>query len=250
MSLSTGEVAQVLIAFILLVIIAHSTAYLFERVKQPPVIGEILGGLLLGPTVLGFLLPDLQRQLISANGPTSHALGVMYQLGLLFLVYLTGTQLRGRSTGAERRTIVAVSLSGLIVPFAAGLTIAFTFDLGELSGPNGSKVALVLIFGMAVAITSIPVISRIMLDLGILRTSFARIVLTVAVLEDVVLYVVLAVVMGISGAMSGDLYGIGALLGNVPLPWVALYFMVVPVLFLVALLRYGKNGFSKISDAR
>jgi Kef-type K+ transport system membrane component KefB len=233
-----------------LVIVAHSTAYVFKLVKQPPVIGEILGGLLLGPTVLGAAWPEFQNEIVPEEGPAASALGVIYQLGLLLLVYLTGTELHGRATKAEKRTIVSVSVSGLVVPFAAGLAVAYSLGLGDLSGVNGSQTTLALVFGLAIALTSIPVISRIMLDLGILRSSFARIVLTVAVLEDVVLYVVLAIVMGVAGARSGEAYGIGALMGEVPMAWGALYFTVAPMLFLAIHIRYGQWIFSTLARMR
>lgn len=250
MFLGTGEVARILIALAFLVIIAHGAAYLFQLVKQPPVIGEIIGGLLLGPTVLGFFAPGVQADFIPPDGPTAHALSLVYQLGLLLLVYLTGTELRSQSTGTERRSILSMTLLGLLLPFAAGIALSSTMGLEGLSGPTGSNVSLVLIFGMAIAITSIPVISRIMLDLGILGTHFARMVLSVAVLEDVVLYVTLAVVMGVSGATSGDSEGIGALISDVPLGWAVAYYTLAPALFLALLLRYGGRAFSALMEAR
>ncbi|MDJ1130534.1 cation:proton antiporter [Streptomyces iconiensis] len=251
MFLGTGEVARILIALAFLVITAHGAAYLFQIVKQPPVIGEILGGLLLGPTVLGFFAPGVQADLIPPDGPTAHALSLIYQLGLLLLVYLTGTELRGQSTtGTERRSIMSMSLLGLLIPFAAGITLSGTAGLDGLSGAQGSSTSIVLIFGMAIAITSIPVISRIMLDLGILGTHFARMVLSVAVLEDVVLYVTLAVVMGISGATSGDAQGFGALVSEAPLHWAVLYYTIAPCIFLALLLKYGGRIFGLLMDAR
>ncbi|WP_414169549.1 cation:proton antiporter [Streptoverticillium reticulum] len=250
MSLSVGQVAQVLIALILLVIVAHSTAYAFKALKQPPVIGEIVGGLLLGPTVLGYFSPGLREHLIPSEGPAASALGVVYELGLLLLVYLTGTELHGRATREERRTITFVALSGLLVPFTVGLAVAESFGVEKLSGLHGSRTTLVLVFGLAIALTSIPVISRIMLDLGVLRTRFARIILTVAVMEDVVLYVVLAIVMGIAGASSGDAYGIGMLLKGESLGWQACYFTVAPVVFLLLLVRYGRRLFAALAGMR
>ncbi|TVL91414.1 cation:proton antiporter [Streptomyces sp. SAJ15] len=250
MSLRTVEVAHVLISLVLLVIVAHCGAYAFKVVRQPPVIGEIVGGLLLGPTVLGTIAPDAQEWLIPKDGPSAHALGVFYHLGLLLLVYLTGAELRGRATGPERRTIAAVAVSGLVLPFGAGLAIGHAFTLGGLSGDNGSRGTLVLIFGMAIAVTSVPVISRIMLDLGILGTAFSRVVLAVAVLEDVVLYVILAVVLGIAQAQSGDTYGIGGMIGEESLPWAVVYFSVAPLVFLVLLLWRGKRVFTVSASAR
>ena len=103
----------------------------------------------------------------------------------------------------ERRTVGAVFATGMCIPFVAGIGILQLTNLQSMWGPNGNSTSFLLVFSIAMAITSIPVISRIMHDLGILDTTFARVVLGVAVLEDLVLYVVLAVAIGYAGATAG-----------------------------------------------
>jgi Kef-type K+ transport system membrane component KefB len=249
-TLSTVDVAHVLISLVVLVVVAHMGAHIFKKLRQPPVIGEIIGGLLLGPTVLGALLPRVREWLLPSEGPAAHALGIFYELGLLLLVYLTGIELRGQVARAERRTIVSVAVAGLVVPFAAGLLVARVLGVEQLSGPQGSPITVALVFSMAIAITSVPVISRIMLDLGILGTVFAKIVLAVAVLEDVVLYVILAIVLGIAQAQSGDTFGIGGLVSSHSLPWAIVYFSLVPIVFLLLCLWRGRQTFDGLSTNR
>ena len=96
----------------------------------------------------------------------------------------------------------------MCIPFVAGSGISQLIDQKSLWGPNGNTTSFVLVFSIAMAITSIPVISRIMHDLGILDTTFARVVLGVAVLEDLVLYVVLAIAIGYAGGAGGTLFGL------------------------------------------
>jgi Kef-type K+ transport system membrane component KefB len=105
------------------------------------------------------------------------ALAAMYQLGLVLLMFLAGTQLRTVLHGNEQRVAVSIAVVGTSLPFGAGLAAAALVDLEGLQGPAHNPAALVLVFAAAVAVTSIPVISRIMLDLGLCGTSFARIVL-------------------------------------------------------------------------
>ncbi|MGW0615403.1 cation:proton antiporter [Streptomyces sp. NPDC002788] len=250
MSLKTAEVAHVLLALIVLLVAAHLGGYLFARMRQPQVIGEILGGLLLGPTVLGELAPDVQRWLLPTDGATGHVMGAFYQIGLLLLVYLTGTELRSHRRNKGQRTIGFVTVSGLVLPFGFGLAIASAADMDDLMGPNGSPTTLALIFGMAVAVTSVPVISRIMMDLGILQSLFARIVLAVAVIEDVILYVILAIVLGVAQADVGDGFGMWALLAIDSLPLAIVYFTVVPLLFLGLLLWLGPRSFMGLTRSR
>src|SRR5436190_22393463 len=90
MSLTTTEIAHVLLALGALLIAAHLGGSLFARFRQPRVIGEILGGLLLGPTVLGQFAPGVQAWLFPPDGPTAHVLGAVYQLGLLLLLFVSG----------------------------------------------------------------------------------------------------------------------------------------------------------------
>jgi Kef-type K+ transport system membrane component KefB len=109
-----------------------------------------------------------------------------------------------------------VTVLGVTVPFVGGLVLFTSVDPAGLAGPATDKTALTLVFGLAVAVTSIPVISRIMIDLGIINTSFARVVLGVAVLEDLVVYVVLALALGMVSAPTAAAFGLPAVLHVTP----------------------------------
>jgi Kef-type K+ transport system membrane component KefB len=247
MSLTNPEVAHLLLALALLVVVAHALGHVFATMRQPPVIGEILGGLLLGPTVLGSIDAGAAAWLYPSSGVTATVLGAISNLGLLLLMFLAGAEVRVRASGEERKTVLAVTTSGLLLPFCAGILIVQLLDWTAFSGPEGSRVTFALVFGIAIAVTSIPVISRIMLDLGILKTQFARVVLSVAVLEDVALYVVLAVVLGLVQASSTDAYGLPVLLGVDSVATSATYYVVVAVLFLGVFLVRGAAIFRLVA---
>ncbi|MFI5048546.1 MAG: cation:proton antiporter [Gaiellales bacterium] len=185
----------------------------FVRFRQPRAVGEILGGLLLGATVLGWVWPSAQGWVFPTDGAPPVVLGAVYQLGLLLLLFIAGSELRTVFHRGERRTVAAVFAAGMAIPFLAGLGISQVIDQQSLWGPNGNTTSFVLVFSIALAITSIPVISRIMHDLGILDTAFARVVLGVAVLEDLVLYVVLAIAIGYAGGTGSALFGLPSELG-------------------------------------
>ena len=196
-TLGSLELARLLLALTLLLAFAHIAGYLATRVRQPRVIGEIVGGLLLGPTVLGAIAPGLHDQVFPATGPVPVVLDAMYQLGLLLLMFSAGSEIRSSFKADERRTVAAVTITGMVFPFLVGLGFVALLPEGAHIGPAADRAAFVLVFALAIAVTSIPVISRIMFDLGILETAFARIVLAVAVLEDVVIYVLLAIALGL-----------------------------------------------------
>jgi Kef-type K+ transport system membrane component KefB len=212
MNLATGDVARLLVALTVLLVAAHGIGAAFARLRQPRVIGEIVGGLLLGPTALGALAPSVHNWIFPADGPTATVLGAVYQLGLLLLLYCSGMEIRSWLTRREAQTGAFILAFGTVLPFLAGLAALAVLDESQFFGPSGNAHSFLLVFAIAMAVTSIPVISRIMFDLGILGTPFSRIVLGVAVVEDIVLYVVLAVALGIAAQHGSAPYGLpGAL---------------------------------------
>jgi Kef-type K+ transport system membrane component KefB len=212
-SLDKANIAHILLALAVLLIAAHGVGSLFVRLRQPRAIGEVVGGLILGPTLFGHFASQQQSWLFPAGGTTPVVLATVSQLGLLLLMFMTGTEIRKVFHRRERKTIGAVFLTGMVLPFLAGVGLLQLIHQRELWGPNGSSSSFLLVFAIAMAVTSIPVISRIMHDLGILDTAFARVVLGVAVLEDIVLYVVLAIAVGYAGGKAGSPFGLPAALG-------------------------------------
>jgi Kef-type K+ transport system membrane component KefB len=213
LSLTNADIAHILVALVAILVVAHGFGYVFARFRQPPVIGEILGGLLLGPTVFGLLLPAQQAMVFPDEGATPVVLGAVYQLGLLLLMFVAGAETRSVFQRAERRTALAITASGTLLPFLAAVLFLQVFDASRFYGDAAEPSAFLLVFAIGVAVTSIPVISRIMFDLGIIGTSFARVVLTAAVIEDVILYVVLAIALGLVQVQQGDDFGLAGVIG-------------------------------------
>ena len=157
---------------------AHLLGYLFARLRQPRVIGEILAGCVLGPFVLGrwaaythFLQLDVAAQQKKA------ALDLLYYLGLLMLMFLSGAETKALFQKHERRQIGWLAAVGTALPFFIMLALGSVLPLGWFMGAKSSRASLLLVMSIAVAVTSIPVISRIFFDLKILHTRFARLVL-------------------------------------------------------------------------
>jgi len=250
-SLQTADIAHILMAFAALLLVAHGMGSLFVRLRQPRAIGEVVGGLLLGATLFGEFAPHAQAWLFPTTGATPTVLAAVNQLGLLLLLFVTGVEIRRVFHRDERRTVGAVFLSGMLIPFVAGIAILQVTNLHRMWGPSGNGKSFLLIFAISMAVTSIPVISRIMHDLGILDTSFARVVLGVAVLEDLVLYVVLAIAIGYAGAQAGALFGLPAALGiaggsNADLA----YHVLATVAFLAVSLLAGPAAYRWIGGLR
>ncbi len=192
------QIGPIVLLLLVLISAAHLFGYIFARLRQPRVIGEIAAGIILGPTLLGRIAPRLSASFFPASGISGHSshdaiLGFIYTLGLLLLMFVSGTETRKLFGREDRRRVAWLASVGTGLPFLITISLVPFFPIQKLAGPASQSTALVLVLGIAVAVTSIPVISRIFHDLGIMHTRFARLVLGVAVIEDIALWAVLAV---------------------------------------------------------
>lgn len=205
--MSDREIGNILLSLSVLLLSTHFMGYLFERMRQPRLVGEILAGILLGPFVLGRLAPSLAADLFGSSTEASKVnavLGFVYWFGLLFLMFISGSQVRRVLAQENRRETAWILGIGTPLPFflVLGLGLLSLIPIKPLVGPAGQETSTLLILSIAVAVTSIPVISRIFYDLGILHTRFASLILGAAVLEDILLWAVLAIATAIASSAT------------------------------------------------
>src|SRR3954453_10004983 len=198
--MSDSALASVLLVLLLLVGFAQLLGYLFVKLRQPKVVGEILAGIVLGPGLLGRL--PFFSHLVDGAKHQGNILDFVYWLGLLLLMFLSGAETQQLFTREERREVGFLGVVGTGIPFVLGLVFGPWLIRPELAGPNGNRISLIIILAVGVAVTSVPVISKIFADLKILHTRFARLVLGVAVLEDIVLWAALAVATALAGTAA------------------------------------------------
>jgi Kef-type K+ transport system membrane component KefB len=204
----THALGSLTVALLLLVAGANLLGQLAVRLRQPKVVGEILAGILLGPSLLGLLAPGAAAQIFGhgEKDPSTVVLGFLYHLGLLLLMFISGAGVRN-VLGRENRKPTAWILGlGTALPFLIALGAAPLLPLDAFMGDARSEAAVVLVFAVAAAVTSIPVITKIFYDLGILHTRFASLMLGIAVLEDIILwgFVALATAIAAATASSGE----------------------------------------------
>src|SRR5437588_4036536 len=197
-SLSDVEITRFFVAIVALMGLAHVMGSLFGRLHMPRVIGEIAGGLILGPTVLGAIAPGAYQWAFTAFSEEGKLLAMASEFGVVLLMFMSGMEIKARFAREDRKVAFPLLAGATLVPFLLGVAAPKVFDFKPYMGPNGNISSLTIIIGIAVAITSIPVISKIFLDLGIMHTRFARICLTVATVEDIALWGLLAVAIALS----------------------------------------------------
>jgi Kef-type K+ transport system membrane component KefB len=198
--MSNSDLTSVLFVILLFLGLAQFLGYVFVRLRQPKVVGEILAGVILGPAVLGRL--PLVFHLMATVKHQGGILDFLYWLGLLLLMFLSGAETQEVFRRDERREVSWLAIVGTGVPFLLGLIFGPWLIRPSLAGPNGNRVSLIIILAVGVAVTSVPVVSKIFADLKILHTRFARLVLGVAVLEDIVLWLALAVATAMAGTAA------------------------------------------------
>jgi Kef-type K+ transport system membrane component KefB len=185
-------VLQLLYQLIAILMVTRVVVALARRLGQTEVSGEILAGLVLGPSCLGALAPGLVSRLFTPS--TSTIFVGLAQVGLVLLMFQIGQEFEfGSALQARRRSVAVVSGFGLVVPFAFGLTTAPWF-YAHLDGPRPALAGFRLFFAIAMSITAIPILGRIFMELGLSHTRTAALTVAAAAIDDVAGWLGLGVV--------------------------------------------------------
>lgn len=189
--MAVEPITRFLLAVGAILLVSHFCGEVLRRLGQPPVLGEIVGGLLLGPSVLGLIWPSGGAWLFSPEVLSN--LDRAAQLGLVVFMFLLGCELR--TDRIERKSLVgAVVLGGMGLPFVAGIGVAFAAS-SVLAGAGAPKAGFVLFFALALAITAMPVLARILVDLKIERTGIGALSLTSAAIGDGIAWLTLTLIL-------------------------------------------------------
>ena len=198
--------AQLSVAFFLQMAVILATCRLVgiagRRLGQPQVVGEMVAGVLLGPSLFGLLLPGLHARLFPRE-----SLQVLYvgaQLGVGLYMFLVGVEFKTELFRSRLRSALTVSLSGMLVPFAlgAGLAVAFARMPGLFS-ERASTAEAVLFLGAAMSITAFPMLARIIHERGLTGTGLGTLALAAGCIDDAVAWCVLAIVLASFGGGAG-----------------------------------------------
>lgn len=248
MSINSTEYALLIFVLTALLLGAHLGGYLSEKFRQPKVFGEILAGLICGPTLFGYFFPHQYSAIFHDHPSLNSALEAFFQLGLLLLMFCSGIEICSTSLSWKKRTTLFIAMTGTCIPFLTGIILFRYWNLTAYIGKAQNRLAFILVFAIAIAVTSIPVISRILFDLGILKSTFSRIVLSAAVLEDIVLYTVLALALSFVGGEYRNSFDLLGILGLHTSNEVNLsYHVIITIIFLLTAFLSGPLLFKWIN---
>jgi Kef-type K+ transport system membrane component KefB len=207
-SLTGLDLARFLLGLTALLVGANLLGYVAERLTIPRVIGEVTGGLIFGPTLLGYFFPSAFHWMFLGFPEEGKLFGLVYQLGLILLMFTSGLKFQARFAKSDARLGAALVIGSTVVPFLVGWGSTYLFNAHQFLGTANNLTALKIVVAISIAVTSIPVISKILFDLGIIHSRFAKLVITVAGVHDIIIWVALAVA---SGIVSSGNNGVNAL---------------------------------------
>ena len=215
--------AFLLLAIGLLLTAAKACGMLAQRLRQPAVVGEIAAGILLGPTILGRLAPEIQQLIFPMTGERAHLLDGLNLVGIVVFLFMAGAEIDVAGVSRRARHAVSVALGGMVLPMLLGASVAWIVP--EALGWDGHQPRwlFALFLGTALCISALPVIAKTLLDLGVYRSDLGMTVMAAAVLNDVAGWILFAFILGnlSSGAAAPSLFGGFVVMGFAAALWAA-----------------------------
>lgn len=190
---------RLFIQLILIVMAARLCGMLAVKIRQPAVIGEMVAGILLGPSLLGWLWPDLFHFVFPP--PSLGALRLLSQIGVCLFMFVVGMELDVSHLRRQARTAVLVSQVSILLPYLLGMVTSL-FLFSTLAGPNTTFLVFALFIGISMSITAFPVLARILEERGLTKTALGSTAIACAATDDVTAWSILAFVVAVAKAKS------------------------------------------------
>ena len=192
------NVARLLLQIAVILALCRVLHGILQRMSQPPVIGEIIAGLLLGPSFLGWLAPSWYAQLFPAS--SLPALNGLSQIGLVLFMFLVGLRLDLSEVSAFRHVAGVAGVLSIVVPFSAGLALAGSL---HTLAPLSPVLPFSLFLAVSMSITAFPVLARILSDQGLTETRLGHIAIACAALNDLSAWTLLAWITALTRSADG-----------------------------------------------
>ena len=241
MSLNLHHPLAILLAQIItIIIVARFFGWVFRKIGQPSVIGEIIAGIVLGPSLLGLYFPEFSLDLFPIESLGN--LQFLSQIGLILFMFVIGMELDLKVLQNRAKDAIVISHASIVIPFALGIGLAY-FVYFKFAPAGVAFLPFALFMGIAMSITAFPVLARIVQERGIHKTKLGAIVITCAAADDITAWCLLAAVIAIvkAGTFVSSLYIIGLAIGYV----LVMLFVVKPFLKKIGELYGTKSSLNK-----
>lgn len=192
---------RVLLALATVIVVSRILGFLFRKLNQPRVIGEVLAGILLGPSLLGRVAPDVANYLLPSQ--VAPFLNILAQVGVVLFMFLVGLELDSALLRTRTHAALAISHASIVAPFLLGCASALLF-YPRLAGPAATFDTFSLFLGVSMAVTAFPVLARILTERGLASTRLGSIAISCAAIDDVTAWCLLAYLVASAQAGSGN----------------------------------------------
>jgi Kef-type K+ transport system membrane component KefB len=229
-SLAHKDVINLLLQLASMLLLARVFAEIAQKFKQPAVVGEIIAGIILGPTVMGMISPDFFEFMFRSNPSANLALDGIVQMAVILLLFIAGLEVELHLVWSQGKSAVSISLLGLVIPFILGFIFPYFFP-GFFGLAEGSQMLFSLFMGTAMSITALPVVVRILMDMNLFKTKMGMVIVAGAMVNDIIGWLIFSVILSFMGK-SGNL----SLISTIG----------ITLLFTVFMLTVGKGLLNKV----
>ncbi len=232
MNLASNNTLLLLLNIGIMLLFARGFGELLRKFKQPAVIGEIFAGIVLGPTILGSLFPDLYQNLFTGSVNTQSALDGITTLAVVMLMLVSGLEVDLSIVFRQKKATLTTSLLGIVFPFSIGFITAYYFPSFLGGHSSGNTLIFALFVGTALSITALPVVARTLMDLNILKTEIGFLIISSAMFDDVLGLLIFSLILGMTGGST-----LGFSIGTI---------IIVTVFFLTFTLFIGRKLINRV----
>ncbi|WP_246707327.1 cation:proton antiporter [Mesorhizobium sp. NZP2077] len=225
---------------VLLLLVGRGLGEIFQRYGQPAIMGQLIGGILLGPSLFGWLWPEAQQLIFSTEPAHRSMLDAVSQLGILLLLLLTGMETDLRLVRRVGAACFSISITGVVVPFACGFALAQLLPDSLLPDPKQRLVAG-LFLGTALSISSVKIVAMVVREMNFMRRNLGQVIISSAIIEDTVGWLIIAVAFGIATNGSLQMLPLIATVAEVALFMVFSFTIGRRLVF--ALIRWSNDSF-------
>ena len=211
--LSEAQILRFLVQLTLLLLVSRTLGDLMKRLGQAPVIGELLAGVVVGPSVLGNLAPGVFAALLGGDPMSRHLLEAFAWTGAILLLLYIGLETDLDLLRGQGRPAACVSVCGMVIPFGAGLVLGVMLPAQYLAAPN-QRLIFALFMGVAIAISAVPVIAKILIELGLMRRELGMLILAAGLIDDTTGWLLLSLVAGLASGRALSPASVGLLLAE------------------------------------
>ncbi len=232
-TLTSHELTALFLALGVLLAFARLLGEVARRLNQPSVLGEILAGVILGPTILGRLAPDISLFLFPQYGDSAIVFDAFMSLAICLFLLVAGLEVNLSTVWRQGKSVLVIGNAGILVPFAMGFAAAWFLPSAMGIDPGADPLIFALFIATALSISALPIIAKTLMDLNLYRSDFGMIVIASAVLNDLAGWIIFAVILGMLGTATGHVLGVGETIG-------------LTLLFTFLMLTVGRKVFDRM----